>query len=69
MIGHRPGNDDLPLAPDFAEEIPGEKAKLKGISTAIFFLIELVTPPFYKVKREKQANSYDHAVLSFAHLA
>ena len=61
MTGHRtrfPGNDDLPLAPDFAGEIPGEKAKLKGISTAIFFLIELVTPPFYKVRREKQANSY-----------
>ena len=65
MIGHRtcfPGNDDLPLAPDFAGEISGEKAKLKGISTAIFFLIELVTPPFYKVRREKQANSYDHTV-------
>ena len=65
MTGHRtrfPGNDDLPLAPDFAREIPGEKAKLKGISTAIFFLIELVTPPFYKVRREKQANLYDHTV-------
>ena len=49
MIGHRtrfPGNDDLPLAPDFAGEIPGEKAKLKGISTAFFFFTELVTPPF-----------------------
>ena len=49
MIGHHtrfPGNDDLPLAPDFAGEIPGEKAKLKGISTAFFFFTELVTPPF-----------------------
>ena len=59
MIGHRTrfrGNDDLPLAPDFAGETPGEKAKLKGISTAIFFLIELVTPPFYKGERNKPTH-------------
>ena len=59
MIGHRTRfgrNDDLPLAPDFAGEIPGEKAILKGISTAIFFLIELVTPPFYKGERNKPTH-------------
>ena len=43
-----------PFAPDFAEEIPRKKAK--EISTAIFLLTELVSPPFYKVRREKQAN-------------
>ena len=43
-----------PFAPDFAEEIPRKKAK--EISTAIFLLTELASPPFYKVRREKQAN-------------
>ena len=53
-ILHVRKNDNLPLAPDFAGEIPRKKAK--EISTAIFLLTELASPPFYKVRREKQAN-------------